>query len=497
MDGLKTSIWVGAALAIAAAGPAEAKSTVAIAGNVEVTTAQAGVDAATLLTADAAKSAIESKLQWAEACGDVPQEAKHEVVLSVDGNGAVTGVERKSSSLEAAFATCLDGVLAGVRTAALPTPEASVKVVVALTVTPVAAPATAAAPAPAPAPAPAAAPAEAAAPPASPLEQQKAQGTPSSADTQLTEAKAPSKAWKVGVDLNLSLGQGTFVQDSFAAAPYFGYAFTVRGSYKVLDWLSASIRFDLDQQLTQTNQDAESGVPNQFFFRETRIGVATSGLYKEAEYTGIEADASFSLRLPTDLASQAAGRVFGAVIGGSLSRTFEKVGPGDLRISYALSYRENIGPRAPNLKDIAGTSFALCRSSADACTGPANTARQLTNGFTLEYSFLEKFTATVDLTIRNDFRWALNNSELPAHLAGARHSNNSIDAVNQLDLVFGTIELAYAIDDMFAVAAGISNISEPFILGADGTYSFKFPWFDTESAALNLTTYYLTFGFSY
>jgi hypothetical protein len=285
------------------------------------------------------------------------------------------------------------------------------------------------------------------------------------------------------------------VKDEFARAPYYAYALSLRGSYAINELFSAGLRMDMDQELTLNNQAAPSGVPNEFFFREVRLSLATKGLYKDEEYTGIEIDAGTSIRLPTDKASRAADRLFGWTLAATVKRTFEQLGPGDFSMTWSPGYRENFGPRAGEV-DEAGTSYSAgtCRViGGEGCTGPANTARTISNSFTFEYAFLEDFTATLDFTVVNYFLWDLTTTPV----AGLSGGVNTIPGGGRTDLALGTIELAYNINENFSVASGLLTQSDPFVTGEDGSRSFRFPFFDFNSTATNRTVFYVDFGFTY
>lgn len=512
------SVWVSGAMAmmVAYAAPAEAKTTVTLQG-VEVTSASDGADATSVLAKDAAKSAVESRLQWAEACGEVEDGGafEHKVALTVDGNGAVTEVKALESKLPEAIASCIDGVLKEVKTSALATPETTVVVTVTLVIgsddvavapsVPPEMPAVGAAEvAPAPAPAVETAPVagapetEGAAPGAEAAQAPSASPVAGGAGTPPAEEE-DAKPWRVSATLNQSLGIGTFVDSRYG---YYGYAMTLGGSYDLSELFRLSARVDFDQELTQSLGSRDAGYVNEFYFRETRLSASTRNLWKDEEYTGIGFNAVASLRLPTDLAGQMADRIFGLVIGGTFKRTFENLGPGSLDVSWSPSYRENFGPRAGSFdqEDVIGTAHSLKRVfGAELATGPANTARQISNSLTLSYTFLEDFTATVDFAVANYFLWDVTtggNGQLPDGRV-YMSSTNAIGGGGRADLMVGTIELAYQINKNFSTAVGLLNQTDPFVRGDDGQPRLRNPFIDVSTSVENRSVFYVDFGFSY
>lgn len=502
MDLLKRCIMTGTLATLFVAGVAEAKTKATISGPVQVTEAKAGGSAAALLTDDVAKAAVETKLAWAEACGEVPagQTQTYKATLEVDGNGAVTAVTRGEFNVSAEIASCLDGLLREVKTAALPTPEAAVKIVVELSL---------AGDAVAPA-APVAAPAAAAALEADIKAGQEkvAEHKEVAKEEAKTEAKAeekkpeaPTKPWRVNASLIMSVGNGSFIQNETVNSGFVGYNLRFGGSYDLSEMFRAGVAFQMSQELSSSFQSAGT-IPREFLFGETVLNVSTRKLFVEEKYTGIKLNANVGIALPTAKAALAAERIMGLTIGGKVDKVFENVGPGSLSLNWTVGYRENIGPRAQSYSENKNAAaFLLCREKEN-CTGPSNTARSLSNVFNVSYSFLEKWSATITLGWLNNFKWDLSDSTLPVAVAATgsavvpRSSQYAANGAGHTDLVIGNIDLGYQITDMFSVSAGLYTAGDPFIYD-NGKYSLRFPFWDAATPALNLSTIYLNFGFVY
>src|SRR5687767_8835138 len=102
LDGLKLIVLAQSIVLLASAPAWAAPVSVSIEGGVEVKTSLEGVDASTLLSPDAAKAAVESKLSSISACFEQSTEkvdASYSVQMDIDASGKVTGLRAVGSSL--------------------------------------------------------------------------------------------------------------------------------------------------------------------------------------------------------------------------------------------------------------------------------------------------------------------------------------------------------------------------------------------------------------
>ena len=524
MDILNRNPWIPATLlaVLAVAGTAEAKTTAQLASAPGVTTSKEGADPASLLPVDAAKAPIEARLQWASACGEVApgQSLSYAATLDVDASGAVTTVTRGEGSVTPEVATCLDGVLKEVRFAPLTAPDATVKVAVALALVGTA---DEVAPAAAPAVAPAVEAAPAAAAPAAAAEAAPAAAPVATADAAKSASEAKSeeedtKPWRVRASLNLSAGTGLFVLGNEnpaqlnagvannttgdGTARYFGYSMSFGGSYKLSDLLSASVTFNMDQALTATNQDPTAA--RTFYFRETVLGLSTTNLWKDEEYTGIGVNVSGRVFLPTDANAIAANRIMAMGAGVTLTRSFDDVGPGSLSLSYGFSVRANLGGAQRDLNPTRRARVTEARqvsafNSADTAdtlmgdsVGGLNTMASIANRLSVSYSFLDDFSLGLDFGISNAFQrdGATEASE------GVLSAPVSVDGGGQTDSVQTSLYLGYQLNDYVGLTGGVSTAMDPFIHDGSG-YVLRFPFFDFSEPENNLSSVFLTVDFSY
>lgn len=522
---MKRNPWISTALlaVVAVAGTAEAKTNAQLAAAPGVSTTKEGADPAALLSADAAKAPVESRLQWAAACGDVPagQSQSYSAVLDVDATGAVTAVTRGVSTVAVEVGTCLDGVFKEVRFPALSAADASVKVTVSVSLVGEAEAPAAAAPAPA-APAPAAVPAPAVttAAPAAAVNTTEAKAKTDDSKT------SDSKPWSVTAGVGMSFGSGLFVNtgddptnlnagldialpdgESDGAARYLAYSLSFGASYKLNDLLRASLGISMDQELTATNQ-TDGARARTFYFRETSLGLATSGLWKDEEYTGIGVDVSGRVFLPTDVASAAAGRIMALGAGLSVKRSFADIGPGTISVSYGLSVRGNFGGaqkytnpsrRYRQVTEASQvTGFQLGRNDPVAGLtsegiGGLNTMSSLSNRFGVSYAFLDDWTVAIEYGINNAFQRDGTDGTVDAPL-----SIHSEAGGGQTDSFSSQISLGYQLNDYVGFSTGIATAGDPFIHNeGESGYSLRFPFFNFGETESNLSTFFLNVDFSY
>jgi len=485
---------------LAIAGPAAAKTHAELSDAPVVTSAKEGVDAATLLSADAAKDALKARMQWADACADVGngETLAYDAVLDVDASGAVILVTRGAATVTPEAAGCIDGVLKEVKFPPLGAADGAVKVAVKMRLEGREA---AIVPPPAP-PAPQTAKIAEQAPATARSEAQAQADGSTEADAAKTETE-DAKPWTVRASFNLSAGSGLFVLNADPVAPradpslqlpgvgtgtgrYVGYSLTLGASYKFTDLLTGSVNFAADQQLTDTNQDTGDSA-RQFYFRETSIALATTGLWKDEQYTGIGVDVSGRVYLPTEIFAIQANRVMAFGAGVSLKRSFKDVGPGTIALSYGLSVRANVGGAQ---KDFNPTRNPRQLGDVTEGLGGVNTMSSVANRFSASYSFLDDFTVGLDFGISNAFQRDADPG------LGIRESNFSTPGGGQSDLASTSLYLAYQINDMIGLSGGLATASDPVIF--DGTsYKLRFPFWDFSESENNLSTVFLTVDFSY
>jgi hypothetical protein len=496
----------------AASAPPAARAT--IEGAVEISTAP-GVEPSSVLNSSDAQKALEPKLAEIAACaaGVTPSvDDTYRAAIDVDATGHVTAVRTIESHVSEAAGKCVDDALKTATLPALQKPDATATLTLTIRMKSAAeerAQAEVAEKAAEPLPeqgAPAMEKAAAETPPAAPATGTGAQGAGVQPSATVEAKVAETKPWKVAANLTQWLGQGTFVKDSFAATPDYGYLFGIGGSYDVTDKVKISSRLVWLQQLTVTNKDSGT-IPRELLFRDLTLSASAPKLYKE-ENTGIEMGTGGTIYFPISKASRAQQRLLGAGIRGNAQRLFEKLGPGDLSVGYTLSFVKNFGPGSPDNDPGKHPTGELCRGgNRDGASGTCLTSNAsnnffVLNDFSVSYTFLEDWTVSFDFLIWNQISNRLSGSNVSQDLAAGNNivvgtSPFATGATGQNDLTLATIELAYAITKNFTVGASLYTFQPVFIQSGGNSRSLRFPLWDTQSAAENYSQFTLDLAFTY
>lgn len=317
----------------------------------------------------------------------------------------------------------------------------------------------------------------------------------------LENEPSAARPWRIRGNLSVSLGQGAFVSDSFAAAPAVQYSGTVSGSYKLNSLLNVGARIDFFQQVTITNQDG-GAIPQQFFFRELRL---FGNSFNLADLPGgIHLDASGTLFLPVDEVSRTAERLFGLGAGLTLRRDFDHVGPGTIQLSLFSSFRENFGPRQQSVDANKGASmFRLCGNGEFCGAGPANTARQFALGLSGNYAFLDHFAFSMTLQWIGQFLWDITTGDLPPNVVATldgrplQSSPNAKATAGINNITFANIDFSYMYNANLSFSLGVSTFQDPLVWSKSGGWAPRFPFFDFLEPAYNNTTFYTSVSVLY
>lgn len=317
--------------------------------------------------------------------------------------------------------------------------------------------------------------------------------------------------WQIFTTLEANLGNGTFVADPNARQPALGWSFTATGLYKITNLfqgrLDALAIAGWDQAIT--NNATNFGTrPNEFFFRDLRLGLVGRGLYTE-ELTGIIFGGSLNTFLPTSKFSQAQQRVMRWSINGTAARMFTEVGPGNLLLNFASSVRKDFGPAQVTLDaDDSASRFASCRSSnlVDDGNGCASNIATFnwawTNSLAATY-FLGDFSAAVSFAVVSQYAHDLRDlSETPTNLAASPNvvlgrSQYAGNEAAYSTLTQSSISIGYLINDNINLGLGVATLQSPIIQDGSNSSRIKFPFFDFESSANNLSSFFLDLNVQY
>lgn len=328
--------------------------------------------------------------------------------------------------------------------------------------------------------------------------QAQVQAKVSSKDAKPSE---PERPWSLYLNLSQNLGIGAFVSDSYARNPDWGYSVAFGGRY-ILSKLgegdvSVGLGLGFHQSLTQTAYQGGTR-PNEFYFHDLNLSFRANRLVTEP-VTKIRFSAFASVAFPTSEASLNANRIMSVSAGGTASRTFEDVGPGNLLLSLSISARKDFG----DVVLVDASSRAICRSP-ECLTGIAGYNWGFSPAFSVSYNW-SPFSFGVRLSTSHGYRYNLSNTTTANVNGGTingstyepRRSPFAGDKANYSLMTHGTISASYTLNRYVSFTAGIDSFQPIDIQNADGSRSMRFPFFDFESTADNFTSYFLDVSLSY
>lgn len=307
------------------------------------------------------------------------------------------------------------------------------------------------------------------------------------------------KPWQVMGEVGTSLGSSTFARNQQAQ---FGYNLALTGLYRLAPFLDgrldALLRVAADQVLVEGFESPLGSTrPNEFFFRDVRVGVLGRGLYR-VPALGLVIGANTSFDLPTSEQAQFWGRIVRWNIGVNAVDMLTNVGPGNLLMVAFLTFRKDFGqtnPTVPQFTDD-GSRIAVCRSTnqddAGNCfTDVAPLDFSLIYGGSLRY-FLGTFSVGAGLTLLSNFSHDLGESEIDEPLAATGDTQlgssiNALDAPPHALLAFTSIDVTYVFNANFNLSAGINSFQVPIRYQGNNPRAVVSPLFDSpERNATNL-----------
>lgn len=360
--------------------------------------------------------------------------------------------------------------------------------------------------APAATPAPAAAPAAAAATKEGAAEEDEDHHE--AAATQLGAA-APvppdtGRNWQVLGNLEANVGNGSFIADPNARQVAIGWSADVTGFYKITDLfegrLDAMAVIGWDQVITNNVTNAGTR-PSEFFFRDTRLALVGRGLFKE-ELTGVIFGSSLNAFLPTSKMSQAQERVLRVAVNGTAARMFTEIGPGNILLNFATSLRKDFGSASPVFDQGDSESrFATCRSlnrleDSSCASNVASMNWGWANTLTATYLWGD-FSFAASLGVVSQWAHHLADlSEVPTNLAAGSNlelnrSQYAQNEANYSTLTQSSLSASYQATENFGVYFSVGTLQSPIIQDGPNSSRLKFPFFDFESSANNLSSFAL------
>jgi hypothetical protein len=301
-----------------------------------------------------------------------------------------------------------------------------------------------------------------------------------------TGAKRKSP-FAISVVLEQVLGIGTFVSDSFARNPYYGYSLVLRPRYYFTDKLFAELQFGISGELTTSNQTSTT-YKRQVMPSDLSLTLKYSNAAKIpvinvtfAPFIRLAAPTSYESRYRNLYLSSAAGFNLGGMYGGHFI------------IDYMFRFNKNWNKTAQ--PTISGGQIALSRvrGAEDIGGGEVingddnNTSFSVYNALTGSFIINEQWSITLQLAIQNSWTYlSIPKDQFASPYAKAGRG--------QRDKTFGVIDVSYQPWEHFGFSLGLSS-AQP-AKTADNK-SVRFPFFDFSSEGNNYTQIYFDVFMTY
>jgi hypothetical protein len=284
----------------------------------------------------------------------------------------------------------------------------------------------------------------------------------------------------VNVTLEQVLGIGTFVSDTYARNPYYGWSLALRPRYYFNAKLFAELTFILQGELTKSYQSSTT------FKRQ----VMPSDLVLNLKYNnvatipGIKVNFSPYIRLgaPTSYESRYRNLYLSTAAGFNLNRMFGS----HVFLDYMFRFNKNWNKTAQ--PTVAGASIALARMKGNEDMGGGevingddnNISFSVYNALTGSFIINDEWSLTLQLAIQNSWTYL----SIPKD---ALSSDNAKAGRGQRDRTYGTIDLSYQPWQHFGFSLGLTS-AQP--AKTANNKSFRFPFFDFSSEGNNFTQVY-------
>jgi hypothetical protein len=285
--------------------------------------------------------------------------------------------------------------------------------------------------------------------------------------------------------LETSVGRGSFIRDAAVRRPLATLYVSARPEVRLLAkrQLALGLGFDFDTNLVE-NADSESTRPRQVRAGDLEVFARYDDLARHRP-AHLRLSAAVAIKTPTSLLSRYQTKLFG--LGLSTVTSWE---PLDwLGVSWSLGLTKNFNRyRTAVLRDGAFDIAPPSRAGGAEVVAEGRTATSdgvasfsVSNAVSVDFSFLERFSASVGWELAHAFsynRYA--KDELAAEAAQSGRGRT--------DVMAGSLEVGVEVIDELSVAIGTLVQQAPKT--ADNR-KFRFPFWDTTNGADNRQIFYL------
>jgi len=311
------------------------------------------------------------------------------------------------------------------------------------------------------------------------------------ADTEVRQsdedAAAEGIAFAGSAFLETSIGRGTFITDPDARRAYVNVLLSLRPRLILLPshGLSLEVRLDMDVNAIES-VDSDRIAPHEVRVGDLRIGVRADEIVTVDEAT-FTLSGRFDLVLPTSKESRFLTKVMG--LRAALGAGFEPL-PW-LAVDYSFAVTRNFhlyNTPVVNTDDfkrppVARVGGAEMVAEGLVAQGGHVTGWVVSNGLDITFTPIEPLAITLSWGVAHAFRdVSYPDDDLYA-------SPHATAGVGQSDVMWGGLEVSYAVHDHVDLALGSWTEQAPKT--ADGE-AFRFPFWDTTNGAANRQVFYLT-----
>jgi len=299
---------------------------------------------------------------------------------------------------------------------------------------------------------------------------------------------ADNERWGGSFSFSQSLGLGTFVADSFARQPYYGWSISLSPRvflYKKDLWLSAafSMSGELSQSYSSGNTYPRVFMPSDFF---------VSLRYKyQIPVIKVNFQPWVRVGAPTSAESRARNLFLSTGFGFNLNRMFGK----HVVLSYGFSFNKNWNG-STNAILPATSSLVRLDGAEDAGSGQAYGAGSLTTELSIRNSLMASFIIndqwSITLMIAIGNSWSYQGA-LPSD-PDQYTNENAKPGRAQSDSTSGVIDVSYQPWEHVGFSLGIASSQPAF---TSDNKSLRFPFFDFSSEGNNFTQFYFDVNVTY
>ncbi len=313
---------------------------------------------------------------------------------------------------------------------------------------------------------------------------------PSATVTATAEERQRRGGFHWGVNLNHSVGQGTFEDASMYAD--VGGALGLNGTY---GFEAAGIQFSSS---ASANMSLEYSLPDndaarRFHWSDIRLGLSAPAIFKDEKVTGISITPSFSASVPISLTSRWQNMVTSTSLGVSAMRPFGSKVVVNLSVgaSKGFFYRSpGVTPdQAKEIRDQQQNQLFLCRPDDVDCIGGIQALYSVSTGLGVSYRPIEKLSLSLGFGLSKSVKPAQPIDEFTTR---AKYTDGRPVAVEvgTSDMMSGSLSASYALTDNVGLSASMSTGQQPKYNG-DNKF-FRFPFFGFEGQERSVTSYALS-----